>query len=338
MKGSLLWKLAYVFCALAGLLVGYGIFSLSKENAGELNNSTKDNTLIRESGDSVFFDEEKEENQRMEVVLTPTTLPIPTAEPVLMLPTPTILPIPEVTSALQPVAEPTKTPAAAETQSSSKPNPEADTREVGGDVLPSLGSHWVTTGLITPPPADITEAPGEEILETEKKQEKDAVAETITYPAKIFGQTPVINRLDTYVSYFEFCYDLVSMMEPVVQARGLNINTLMTKFALKALFCGVDIEKLDINAPIPRRLAALCLWLAAQVLNEDGCETSSKSAGTYVTDISSCSSSERKAIAYLYEQRVVKGYQVAGQKFYPADGLKTKTGEAWLLEVKKSWK
>ena len=96
----------------------------------------------------------------------------------------------------------------------------------------------------------------------------------------------MLNPSDAYVSYFEFAYDLISMMEPVVRAKGLNINSLLAQFVIKALFCGVDIEKLDINAPIPRRLAALCLWLGAQVLNESGSDTSAKSAMGYVTDIS----------------------------------------------------
>ena len=136
----------------------------------------------------------------------------------------------------------------------------------------------------------------------------------------------------------ELAYDLIAMLEPEVEARGMNMNTLLTKFALKAFLCGVDIEKLDINAPIPRRLAALCLWLAAQVLNESGCDTSAKSAGGYVTDISKCSKAEKKAIAYLYEQGIVKGYQIAGQQFFPDAGLKTGTGTEWLSGAKRCWK
>ena len=56
MKGSLLWKLMYIFCALAGLLAGYGIFTLTGQKEIEPNEITKDNTLVREAGDSVFFD------------------------------------------------------------------------------------------------------------------------------------------------------------------------------------------------------------------------------------------------------------------------------------------
>jgi len=321
MKGSMFWKFAYLCCALTGILAGYGIASLTEANESR---STKDNTLVREAGDSVFFDTEQEAEVPAKILPTtpsPTMLP-----PVTLTPTPTPAPaaIPAETIA------PTETPPAIdvlpevpeitlipeETASAGQTEVPAQAEE-----LPSLAGHW--KGMEGLP----------EIL-----PQQEEVQETITYPAKIFGQTPVINRSDGYVSYFEFCYDLIAMVEQEVAARGLNINVLMTKFAVKALLCGVDIEQLDINAAIPRRLAALCLWLAAQVLNESGCETSSRSAGRYVTDISACSSSEKKAIAYLYEQGIVKGYQVAGQRFYPSDGLKTETGKAWLSAVKQCWK
>lgn len=325
MKGSFLWKLAYVICALAGVLAGYGILSLTGVQTDKQNSNTKDSTLIRESGDSVLFDEKNQESIPS-VTPTVTVTVSPTA-----VPSPVLTKAPEKSLTKQP--EVTMAPEKAVSG-------ENDVVAAGEDVLPSLGSHWAGNGLITPPLSEaveeIKETPDKVSVEEEASQNE--VQEVLTYPAKIFGQTPVINRSDAYVSYFEFCYDLVSMMESEVRAKGLNMNTLMTKFALKALFCGVDIEKLDINAPIPRRLAALCLWLAAQVLNEDGCDTSSKSAGNYVTDISSCSSSEKRAIAYLYESGVVTGYQVAGQKFYPENGLKSGTGSSWLSKIKTCWK
>lgn len=320
MKGSLLWKLAYVFCALAGILAGYGVFSLADAGEYPSENITKDNTLLRESGDSVFFDEAQGQPAVTTVpAVTVTLTPIPTAVPTSVpIETPVPSRVPEEVEILP------ELPAITEV-------PEEIVSDGPEDALPSLGRQWAGKGITAVPEQEpVFRKPPEE---TEK-----AVTEVITYPAKIFGQTPVVNRSDAYVSYFEFCYDLIAMMEPEVQARGLNMNALMTKFALKALFCGVDIEQLDINAPIPRRLAALCLWLAAQVLNEGGCDTSSQSAGRYVTDISSCSVSERRAIAYLYEQGVVKGYQTAGQEFYPDAGLKSETGESWLLGVKQCWK
>ena len=82
----------------------------------------------------------------------------------------------------------------------------------------------------------------------------------------------------------------------------------------------------------------MALWLAAQLLGEPGCDTSAKSAGAYVTDISKCSSPERKAVAYLYERGILKGYQVSGQKFYPDSALKTESGDIWFFQVKQCWK
>ena len=105
------------------------------------------------------------------------------------------------------------------------------------------------------------------------------------------------------MTYFEFAYDLIAMVEPEVKNRGLNMNSMLAKFAIKALLYGVDVNGLDINAAIPKREAALCLWISAQLLEESGTSTTAKSAQKYVTDIKGCSSAERKAVAYLYEHR-----------------------------------
>ena len=327
MKGSMFWKFMYLFCAMAGILAGYGIFTLT---------GTKDNTLVREAGDSVFFDADEEKTKQPEISESPTQesiiqepviavipspapkadVPAPTKHPGNATVTPSATPVPVVT--LPPVVS---------NNVSELPGTEGE--EASEDKLPTVGMQWAVNG---------EKAPELTIPAATPTPQENRIAEVITYPAKIFGQTPVINRSDAYVSYFEFCYDLISMVEEQVAARGLNMNTLMTKFALKALFCGVDIEKLDINAPIPRRLAALCLWLAAQVLNESGWDTSAKSAENYVTDISGCTASEKKAIAYLYESGVLKGYQVSGQKFYPDAGLKTESGSKWLSGINRCWK
>lgn len=330
MKGSFLWKLMYVFCALAGILAGYGVVSLVHAEDINPNTNTKDNTLVREAGDSVFFDEETEEPQEKTQVAEPAKLP-PSLEPTpteavqertapspfvpaeVKSPQPTVLPEPTI------LPEPTVIPEPDVGHAAVTPQP---------DSMPSLSSQWVENGSRELP------LPNPGVTQTEQS----SAAETITYPAEIFGQVPVINRSDTYVSYFEFAYDLISMLEPQVKARGLNLNSLLAKFVVKALFCGVDIEKLDINAPIPRRLAALCLWLAAQVLNEEGSNTSAKAVLNYVTDIGSCSIAERKAVAYLYEQGILKGYQTPGQKFYPDAGLKTESGSTWLSGVQQCWK
>ena len=50
-RGSLLGKFLYLFCAVAGVLVGYGIVTWNgaKENI----DNTKDNTLIRENEENL---------------------------------------------------------------------------------------------------------------------------------------------------------------------------------------------------------------------------------------------------------------------------------------------
>ena len=161
-------------------------------------------------------------------------------------------------------------------------------------------------------------------------------AQTFTYPTEIFGQTPIVNRSDEYVTYFEFALDLIETVEAQVKEKGLSETALFAKFVVKALFCGVDIKTIQINAPIPRSKAALALWLTAQVMEE---KASVANGGTsYIMDLKNCSSSEKKAIAYLYEQGVISGYQVAGQTFSPSQNLKTKDGEVWMTKIKQCWK
>ncbi len=334
MKGSFLWKLMYVFCALAGVLAGYGVFSLANADDIKPNINTKDSTLVRESGDSVFFDGEKEVGQEMSLESTSisqdTESPkvLPTSEPTVTLtPTPAAqvspVPSPHITAEPQ-LPEPTILPEPEVGHAVVTPQP---------GNMPSLAEGWAENGVVmrpAPSPVNTSSVP--------EGTQPDMAAETLTYPAEIFGQVPVINRSDAYVSYFEFAYDLIAMLEPQVKERGLNMNSLLTRFAIKALFCGVEIEKLDINAPIPRRLAALCLWLTAQVLNEDSSDTNAKSAQKYVTDIGGCSNAEKKAVAYLYELGILKGYQTPGQKFYPDAGLKTESGSIWLSGIKQCWK
>lgn len=191
----------------------------------------------------------------------------------------------------------------------------------------------------------------EQLRETKERTEKEDIpievtmipeepqlAQAFTYPTEIFGQTPVINRSDEYVTYFEFALDLIETVEAEVKAKGLNETALFAKFVVKALFCGVDVKAIKINEPISRSEAALALWLTAQVMEEKGTKTSATSNMSYVTDLGNCSSSEKKAIAYLYEQGVISGYQISGQTFLPSDDLETKDGTAWMTKIKQCWK
>lgn len=364
MKGSLLGKSLYLFCAIAGIVAGYGIVTWNgtKENI----DNTKDNTLLRENEDSVFFVEENEKEKQEElselskkeevsmdsvtskvnsevqipIVLEAISSSVPQTSSQTIV-TPHITSIIEQVPAAVPITESkisstekmllsntmlTVVPAAEQTE---KAETSEDNTDIFENGLPSLGKQWVSVRESMSQPMLPSVTPKLQEMPTE---------EVITYPVQIFGQVPVINRSDAYISYFEFAYDLVAMLEPMVEERGVNMNSLLTQFAIKALFCGVDIEKLDINAPIPRRLAALCLWLTAQVLNQNGCETSAKSAEGYVKDIAGCTASEKKAIAYLYESGILTGYQVPGQCFYPQEGLKTEVGTDWLSAVKRQWK
>lgn len=178
---------------------------------------------------------------------------------------------------------------------------------------------------------------GEEVGEQNKVIDTKTESEQVfTYPTEIFGQTPIVNRSDDYVTYFEFALDLIDTVEPEVKQRGLSETALFAKFVVKALICGVDVKKIQINTPISRSEAALALWLTAQVMEEKGSAT--VGGISYITDLGNCSNSEKKAIAYLYEQGILSGYQTAGQTFLPSKNLSTKDGEIWMKKIKECWK
>ncbi|MBO5353369.1 MAG: S-layer homology domain-containing protein [Lachnospiraceae bacterium] len=327
MKGSFLWKLMFLFCALAGCLAGYGYFHLINE--GEwAEYITKDNTLVRDSENSVFFAAEK--------LLTDVGNEIERRMSDL---------VKEQQYSEQ--KEENRKQKGQEREEITKKTEEAvQTEDHGTEEETALGvlsQELLQKGLDavagSSPAEDIQKVVPvqEDILkEAEKKQEE--AEQAFTYPAEIFGQVPVINHSDAYVTYFEFAHDLIERMEPEIKRRGLNEMTLFTQFALKALFCGVTIQNLDINAPISRKEAALTLWLAAEVMGENGSGTSVRSAEKYAVDVKNCSGSEKKAIAYLYEQGILSGYQIGNQKFYPDDYLTTETGENWLLRAEQCWK
>ena len=354
MKGSFLWKLMWLFCALAGCLTGYGIFYLTGTEELQLKNSAKDNTLVQEFMDGVFFDrnkeDEKSENTEDKDKLGQEKGTSYNTQPQI---------IPAASPTVEPVMEPDKKaagqmeePDEKEILPSGAVSPSILVEPLNGqssgatsEMQPSTEQQGELLPTIAPPDNTIAEDKEDkslpslsEVLSSGEHVWEETTEEVITYPTKIFGQVPVINRSDAYVSYFEFCYDLVTMLEKKVEQRGWNMNALLAKFAIKALFCGVDIEKLDINAPIPRKEAALTLWLAAQILEESGSNTSAYTAQNYVTDLNGCSGSEKKAVAYLYEQGILSGYQTAGQTFYPEQGLKTEAGTVWLSKANQCWK
>lgn len=393
MKGSFLWKLMWLLCILTGILAGYGIFRITDAQEIKPNTQTKDNTLLQNNEDSVFFDgitttpaetlerrpeTEKEEKNEQKEESAEAEFPELEQEKAVS-PVPTIAP-PDHTTA--------EAEYGLETDYDGKESITAETDDIGnveivvtmengsglqgqkeglsGKKLPALselllehepygkdsvwqGSHIRMEAPMAVPEDDKTTKASQSMPDYQEQDEtfmtisdqqeaETRASEVITYPVEIFGQVPVINRSDRYASYFEFCYDVVSLVEEQVEQRGMSMNVLMTRFAVKALFCGVDVKQLDINAPIARKDAALVLWLAAQLLEEKGNATSAKTAGQYVTDISGCSNSVKKAVAYLYEQGIIPGYQVAGQQFQPEAKLQTESSAGWLSKVKQCWK
>ena len=152
MKGSLLGKFTYLFCFMAGVLVGYGIVTLTntKENIG----NTKDNTLLREAGDSVFFVENKEEIKQPEFVLLPSTQTQaskedtaalqPTSKPISLI-EPSPISIYNSTSAEAPTIESMKTSVVSAAVSTITPIPKVtaapamkeDNTDISKDKLPS---------------------------------------------------------------------------------------------------------------------------------------------------------------------------------------------------------
>ena len=240
MKGSLSGKFLYLFCAIAGVLAGYGMVTLT--NTKENIDNTKDNTLIRESEDSVFFVEKNEREKQSENSMLPKQDII--AQESEILESPFVTQMPSVTSSNMSVSTLSQKPQteAQDWPEASTPNPiltvtplpkatitpviTKDTTHISEDKLPSLGRQWVSC----------RENVQQSILPSvTPKQQETLTEEVITYPVQIFGQVPIINRSDAYVSYFEFAYDLVAMLEPVVEARRLNMNSLLTQFVIKAL-------------------------------------------------------------------------------------------------------
>ncbi len=204
-----------------------------------------------------------------------------------------------------------------------------------------------TEGNEEEPPETASKVTEQDTVQTAEQPEDTEIAEiaeqpeaspVITYPMEIFGQVPVENRSDAYVSYFEFALDMVHMLQPEIKKRGLSETGLFTEFALKALLCGVDVKNLKINEPISRKEAALALWLAADVLEHPVSNTKAADAKNYASDISSCSLSEKKAIVCLYKAGVVKKSGTGADQFRPAENLQTKDGETWILRMKQCWK
>ena len=345
MMGNFKWILVYIFCAFAGILTGCGISYLTRQQNMEFNKSTKDNTLVRESGDSVFFDEEKkevtegensseaEELERM-FQIAATIYPEPT--PIIIL-EPKKAPMEKAETEIKETEQgqvlPTGTPVPTITSEPEVPLSLSEALK-GKKTLQEEISNAVLRETIEEPSGQLADS----VVVSQEEVSVEDAAQVITYPAEIFGQVPRVNQTDAYVTYFEFALNLVEAIQPLVKAKGLSEPALCAEFVVKALVYGVDVQKLDINDPISRAEAALVLWLAAGILDEPGSATSAKSAEGYVTDIGSCSGAEKRSVAYLCEQGFLSGYELNGQRFYPEENLETEDGNRWLRTVKQCWK
>lgn len=318
-----------IICAVAGCLAGFGIDTWLQKNPQKQDETAKDNTLLREEYDGVFFDEEISGEFP---VPTQRMTPVPSVEPSQAVPSPTTRQETEISFTAIP------TPEVLQTDAGITPVPV--TTAPTQTTIPVTITPTPAMELITP-----TKAPAVEIpqltpavpTETPVITPIQKGQEVFTYPTEIFGQTPVVNRSDEYVTYFEFAMDLIESVEEEIQQKNLNEVTLFTKFMLKALFCGIDIQSLKINDPIPRAQAALALHLAAEVMGKKGTGTTAWSAGKYVMDIGGCSLNEKKAVAYMYEQGIESGYRVSGQYFYPENSLKEAEAAVWFARVRESW-
>lgn len=304
-------------CAVAGCITGLGINEVIKRQ--QKTEHAKDDTLLREEYDSVFFSDE----------ITPAPIrPTPTVVPTVS-PVPVLAPVATGTPAAVQPTEPGKltvTPSPTELPKPAATNTPMPTASVIAGITQAAELTGIPTQMLKPtatssPVPTVTTAP--------------PAAYTITYPAQIFGQTPVENRTDGYVSYFEFALDLVTAMEGEIRERNLNETVLFSKFMLKALFCGIDIRGLKINDPIPRRQAALAIHLAAEILDRPGVGTTAAQADRFAKDVKGCTTSERKAIVYLYEQGFLENRTSMGQKFSPDLALTELDCAAWIKKCRK---
>lgn len=356
MKKGFSWCLLFLVCVLAGCLTGYGIVRLTGRSGEKLKNDTKDNaftiapTIPIEAPSAAYPPAEtivpseiltpSEALTPLET-LTPSETSAPSKdkdnkeglsdEPVSgqavierVTPTPVLNPTPipsvsgkkEDSSEMQTTLVPTIMPTAEPTALPEPSVPAVLPEQVTGSPIPEISK-------VEPTVAVLTEAPAQ----------SETSEEAVTYPMEIFGQTPVVNSSDTYVTYFEFAVDLIEAAREEAGKKGLSETSMFAKFMLKALFCGMDVKNININEPISREEAALAVWIAAQVLGEEGTDTKANRAAGCASDLGGCSSSEKKAIVYLYEQ----GF-AAGQSFYPEYPLQTADSAIWMEKIRQLWK
>lgn len=153
----------------------------------------------------------------------------------------------------------------------------------------------------------------------------------------LLGQTPIVNAEDDIYTYYEFAEGILTAAEPRMEREGKKLEEVLTKFIFQLVLSGVDINTIEINAPITREEAALVIYYAAQAIAYSSAGTAITEVTTYVTDVSECTVAEKKAIGYLYQEGYLAGYQIAGQQFLPEQSLSAAVGENWIALSKNRW-
>ena len=356
--GKIFWRLFLLLCAVTGCIAGYGVDNLIGEmRMGELAEARLEELQAeKENPDTKLWQPEKEEMLQPEIIPIAENRPVAETQEMSGIP---IVNAKDNTSDQKvdgvffnvhqekEIAEGENLAAEAEKvigQDSFVASPEpmvpqeaaAKEKEDSGASSPMKLSA-VLTGAQEEAylPESTQEIPEEKQIELElSKEEPKAV---ITYPAEIFGQTPIVNRNDEYMTYFEFVLDLMEMVQPKIKARGLNEAVLIAKFTAKALVYGVDVSRIKINAPIPRSQAALALWIAAQVMEEKGTDTTTAQGMAYASDLGRSSAAIKKAVAYLYRESIATDDAGERGRFSPEKHLSEIDGTQWIAQAKRCW-
>lgn len=255
---------------------------------------------------------------KVEPAPSATLFPTPTASPT-PTPAPTVTPLP--TPTLSPLPSAPATPSVTGT-----PTVPATPSATGTPTVPATPS---VTGM-----PSVTAAPSPSAAPTPVQRAGDGMGGTL---AALIGQTPVVNRDDDICTYYEFAEQLLAAAEPVMEKKGLAAEEVLTRLAFQLILSGVDMNSLDINAPIARREAALLVYYAAQVVGYSPAKQTVTDAAQYVGDIAQLTLTERKAVGYLYQEGYLAGYLVSGQSFSPESALLPQEADSWILTSKESW-
>lgn len=264
------------------------------------------------------------------IMLTSTPTPTPTPTPTIRA-TGTPIVTPTIVATVTPSQVPTVTPIITPTPTvmlTQTPKPNEGTQSGNSTPRPTGRPNSTVTPQVTATP---TVSPMEQIVPEVKNSEMGGVL------SALLGQTPVVNDKDDICTYYEFAEGILLAAEPVIQAEEKKPEEILTKFVFQLILSGVDINKIDINAPITRSEAALIIYFAAQSIGYSGSQTEIVDATSYVTDLSDSTVFEKKTIGYLYQEGYLTGFKVSGQKFSPKQTLPPATAQTWIKHSEESW-